>query len=290
MRTLLVIPAYRESARLPPFLVLLLQSLDERRIDCDVQVVDDGSGELEIARLRSAIIGLIQEHTRLLPLILLHKNRGKGGAVRAGLKNASRYEWVGFVDADGAIPVSEVCRILSLVKVSPSPPRALFGCRIKMLGRSIERSALRHLFGRAFASFVGPMINSQVYDSQCGLKLIPACVYRQIEPWLEEDGFCFDVEWIAALMAIDWPIEEIPIDWVDQPGSKVSLLTDTYRMLLGVRRIQRRLKVRSSQWQPFRSSSLPGLAGTQDALLPQMGMDEHEKTRMNHSTEAGSHP
>ena len=80
--------------------------------------------------------------------------------------------------------------------------------------------------------------------SQCGIKLIPAAVYRRIVAWLQEDGFCFDVELLAALLATRAPVHEVPIDWADRPGSKVSLFRDTARMFLGVRRIQ----TRSTSW------------------------------------------
>jgi dolichyl-phosphate beta-glucosyltransferase len=242
MRALLVIPAFRESKRLPPFLSLLLSALDARHLKCHVQVVDDGSGDEEAMALQTATTRLSERHARLLPIMRLDKNRGKGGAVRAGLMNAATYDWVGFVDADGAVPAEEVCRLLELASVAVKNRPALFGCRIRMLGRKIERSPFRHLVGRMFASLVGAMINSHVHDSQCGLKLLPSVAYQRIAPALQEEGFCFDVEWIAALAAIGWPIEEVPIDWSDQPGSKVSLVRDACKMLLGIQRIKARTK------------------------------------------------
>jgi hypothetical protein len=52
------------------------------------------------------------------------------------------------------------------------------------------------------------------------------------------------VELLAGLLAARAPVIEVPIDWTDRPGSKVSLLRDTTRMFLGVRRI----KERSTSW------------------------------------------
>ena len=100
--------------------------------------------------------------------------------------------------------------------------RAIFASRVKMLGRRVERSALRHYCGRLFASLVGLNINPDIYDSQCGFKLVPSKAYFRIAPWLEENGFCFDVELSAALSAANAAVEEVPIDWIDCRGSKVS--------------------------------------------------------------------
>jgi glycosyltransferase involved in cell wall biosynthesis len=242
MRCLLAIPAFHESQRLPKFLGELLAELDAAEQNCDVQVVDDGSGEEEQARLQEISADLRRVHPRLLLPCLLPRNVGKGGAVREGLKQAGKYDWVGFVDADGAVPAYEVCRLLDLAREPASPGSALFASRIRMLGRYIERSALRHLTGRAFACLVGMQITPDIYDSQCGLKLLPAAAYQRVQPLLQENGFSFDVELLAALLAAGVRIEEVPIDWMDKAGSKVSLFRDTWRMFVAVRRINLRRK------------------------------------------------
>jgi len=244
MRCLLVIPAFRESKRLPPFLAELLAHLDRASLPADVLVVDDGSGPDEQRRLIDVIATLRPQYARLLEPLCLAQNCGKGGAVRAGWEKATaEYDWVGFVDADGAIPATEVCRLLQLASNS-TEPTAIFGSRIRMLGKQIVRSSFRHLSGRIFATLVGTTISPLVYDSQCGIKLVPASIYRRIAAWLAEDGFCFDVELLAALLAARAPVIEVPIDWTDRPGSKVSFIRDSARMFLGVRRI----KERSSKW------------------------------------------
>jgi glycosyltransferase involved in cell wall biosynthesis len=236
MRCLLVIPAYRESLRLPAFLRELLPALERARLECDVLVVDDGSGGEQAGYLRDLAETLRPMHPHLLEPLCLDGNRGKGAAIRAGWALAGAREWVGFVDADGAIPVREVVRLLRTARAT-QPPAAIFGARVKMLGRCVERSALRHWSGRLFAFLVSLAISPQVYDSQCGIKLLPTTALRGIELWLREDGFCFDVELLAALETAGLPIHEVPIDWSDAPGSRVRLLRDTVRMARAVVRI-----------------------------------------------------
>jgi glycosyltransferase involved in cell wall biosynthesis len=218
----------------------MLKALDEAEIPCDIQLLMmDPARKKRRCSVRS-VERLMADHPRLLPAIYLPSNRGKGYAVRAGMENASRYTWIGFVDADGAVPASEVCRVLMICLRSSSLPRALFGSRVRMLGRRIERSFARHLAGRVFASLVGVMVSPLVYDSQCGLKMISTGAYERIRPRLQEDGFCFDVEVLAALLDSGVPVEEVPIDWCDQPGSKVSFFRDAWAMFLALRRIQAR--------------------------------------------------
>jgi glycosyltransferase involved in cell wall biosynthesis len=237
---------------LPAYLHELLPALDAARFACDVLIVDDGSGPDEAGYLRDLTETLRPAHPRLLPPLCLDENRGKGGAVRAGWELAVDCDWVGFVDADGAVPVREVIRLLTFASIV-APPTAIFGSRVRMLGRRVERSALRHWSGRFFAFLVALTVSSRVYDSQCGVKFLPAAALRHIAPWLREVGFCFDVEILAALETAGVRIEEVPIDWTDTPGSKVRLLRDTFRMALALLRISHRRR----SWMSLKAPASP---------------------------------
>lgn len=242
-RFLLVIPAYRESARLPDYLEELVSTLADARPGITIQIVDDGSGPGE----QAALLGLVTRHANsmqpsVLEPLCLPDNQGKGAAVRIGWTEGLRREaadWVGFVDADGAIPAIEVRRLIEIA-ASRANPEVLFASRIRMLGRRVERSAMRHLSGRLFATLIGNTICSEVYDSQCGFKLLPREAWQHIADELQEPGFAFDVELLAALRKSGLAIEEVPIDWIDRPGSKVRLLRDGWRMVRAVFRIKRR--------------------------------------------------
>lgn len=237
----LVIPAHKESARLPKFLRELVPAIASMPQRCRILIVDDGSGAEEQAKLEAVVADFHSDV--LLPPLLLKRNGGKGAAVRAGWKCGGESDWVAFVDADGAISATEVRRLLDFA-LAQDEPRAVFGSRVKMLGKRVERTGLRHLMGRFFAFLVGITISPEIYDSQCGVKLIPAAAYREIADLLKEDGFCFDVELLAALLARGVEIVEVPIHWSDRPGSKVSIFKDTARMFLGLDRIRRR----RTQW------------------------------------------
>jgi dolichyl-phosphate beta-glucosyltransferase len=261
MRCLLVIPAFHESARLPAYLHELLPGLARARLDCDVLIVDDGSEPNEAGYIRDLVATLQPAHPHLLPPLCLDENRGKGGAVRAGWALAEECDWVGFVDADGAVPVREVIRLLTLATIS-TPPAAIFGSRVRMLGRRVERSTLRHWTGRFFAFLVSVTVSSRVYDSQCGVKFLPTAALHRIAPWLRETGFCFDVEILAALETAGLRIEEVPIDWIDTPGSKVRLLRDTLRMAHALLRIAHRRRSWMSSKAPTSLPIKPWNTGT----------------------------
>ena len=238
---LVTIPAFNEAKRLPRFLDTLLSALSalEAAVQLHVQVVDDGSSPEEKARCRAEIHQREGEHPNLsLTFLELPQNVGKGGAILAGWRAVPDADFYLFVDSDGAVPATEVARLLTDV-LRREEPVFLFASRVKMLGKSVQRNGLRHCTGRLFAFFVGCYINSNIYDSQCGLKIVPGAHFKCIDRYLEGNRFAFDVELLAAATVHGLKMEEAPIDWYDVPGSKVSLIRDTVRMIKSVLVIRR---------------------------------------------------
>jgi len=234
----LVVPCYRESARIGAFLPELCAEMMKLGA-VQVLVVEDGSDAEEAERMRRIVDNLSAVHPCLLQLKSLPDNLGKGGAVYAGWHEHGGAEWLAFVDADGACPAVEVARLLGLRQ----PGTTLFASRIKMLGHRVDRLLKRHLLGRVYATLVSELLAVPVYDSQCGLKLVPRAAFERIADRLEVRGFAFDVELMVALLDTGCSIQEVPIDWHEVPGGKVSLLRDSWRMAQDVWSIRARRAV-----------------------------------------------
>ncbi len=230
----LVIPCFRESSRIVPFLRDLREELSADPT-VRVQVVDDGSGAEEAEKLRAIVDQARAAWPALQPLLALPANRGKGGAVYAGWAAHGGQDWLAFVDADGSCSAREVKRLLQL-----RGEGALFASRVKMLGKSIVRHWHRHLLGRVFATIASELLHIPVYDSQCGLKLVPRDAFERLQPDLQLQGFSFDVELLCALLDSGCPVREVPIDWHEVPGGKVRLLRDSWRMFRDVLAIRQK--------------------------------------------------
>jgi len=239
MSILLAIPCFNEAARLPVYLPRLLEELAAGDLPVVVEVVDDGSTHEEQRAMAQLVESLRKDHPFLRPLRSLPQNRGKGGAVHAAWSAADdSHNWLAFVDADGSLSPSETRRFLANLLQTPQTC-SWFASRIRMLGHHIDRHLSRHLIGRVFATLVGIMIDGRVYDSQCGLKAIPASHYRMIRGWLVETRFAFDVELLAALAHANLEIREFPVDWSDVAGSKVRVFRDTLSMFNALLRIRK---------------------------------------------------
>ena len=99
-------------------------------------------------------------------------NQGKAAAVRAGMRRAFEQgtRYAGYWDAALATPLEEVPRFLDVLDRTPQLT-VVFGARVQLLGRSIERSSVRHYLGRIFATVASNVLGLAVYDTQCGAKL-----------------------------------------------------------------------------------------------------------------------
>ena len=210
----IVVPCYNESARFPvgkvrDFIV---------KGSIDFVFVDDGSRDTTFEVLES----LRRDCPNRVTVLRQPTNRGKGEAIRVGMLQAMNdgYAYVGFWDADLATPLEEITHLLEVLH--DQRIQIVFGSRVKLLGRKIERKPARHYLGRVFATTVSLLLGIPVYDTQCGAKLfrVTAAACRLFDrPFLSR--WVFDVEILARHGSIDG-IYEFPLHvWKDVQGSKL---------------------------------------------------------------------
>ncbi len=244
-RTLLVIPHYRDAARVTPFLRDLVSVLPA---SFSILVSDDGSEAAEFARVADAIRAIRGGERRadaaeLLDPIRADRNRGKGASVYAGWRQglAGPYELLAFADADGAVCAREILRAWQHFGRESPGLDALIGSRQKILGRSVRRRVVRHAAGRVFATLVAAITGLDAYDTQCGFKILRRDVFAAIEPHVRAARFAFDVELLMLLAHFGFRCEEFAVDWSDQKGGKVNVLRDAIPMLAEVVAARRRM-------------------------------------------------
>jgi glycosyltransferase involved in cell wall biosynthesis len=228
MKRGLIVPCYNEERRLP---LDAIRALHRLRPDVHLFLVDDGSTDGTYAVFERALAELGREH---VTAHRLEKNSGKAEAVRIGMRTcmARGAELVGYADADFATPPEEILRLLGILEESPQY-KVVLGSRVLRLGSDIQRSPVRHILGRVFATLASNAIDVAVYDTQCGAKWFrsDAVLARALDrPF--GSRWVFDVELIARLMGRlgdrpHWPDEaflEVPVRaWRDVSGSKLRI-------------------------------------------------------------------
>jgi glycosyltransferase involved in cell wall biosynthesis len=109
----------------------------------------------------------------------LTKNLGKANAIREGLLYATNNTQLntytlGYLDFDDSILASEAQRIIALFSSKIEELNSvdtLWASRVKLNGRNIIRSNLRHFYSRILITLIGFNYPLLPYDSQCGFKL-----------------------------------------------------------------------------------------------------------------------
>ena len=227
-----VIPAYNEAHRLPPFLPSARAHLDASYgEDYEVIVVDDGSDD--------GLCEILGPGARDWPQLrwLRHEqNRGKGAAVRTGVL-ASQGELVLFADADGATPIEEQGKLAEAIRGGAD---IAVGSRL-VAAAGVKRSRTRGLAGRLFAAVAGRLLRIPVRDTQCGFKMFRGDAARRLFSLAREPRYLFDLEVLALATRLGYRIGEVPIRWQEMPGGHLRLVRDLPRILLDLWRLRRRL-------------------------------------------------
>jgi dolichyl-phosphate beta-glucosyltransferase len=225
-RVTLVVPCYNEANRLEvqQFRHYFAQNAGVRFI-----FVDDGSRDKTMDVLNLTISGFEDQAL----VLQCRTNQGKAEAVRTGVVHALtnfHQDMVGYWDADLATPLTAL-RYFAGVLDERVSIQMVFGSRVKLLGRHVERSPVRHYLGRIFATAVSIVLRLPIYDSQCGAKLFrvsPEMRHAFAEPFISK--WVFDVEILARYLNfysndpqyLAGVIYEYPLEtWTDIGGSKV---------------------------------------------------------------------
>jgi dolichyl-phosphate beta-glucosyltransferase len=238
---IIVIPCYNEATRLQ---VSTFTAFACTRPAVRFLFVNDGSTD----RTGQVLEELRQTDPQHFAIYHLAENRGKAEAVRQGLLCAFEASpvYVGYWDADLATPLDTLVAFWELLDARPDL-EMVFGARVQLLGRVIERRALRHYLGRVFATAASWTLGLRIYDTQCGAKLFRATPAMQA---LFHDPFAtrwlVDIELLARLIqarrGTDLPqaediVHEFPLpEWRDVAGSKVKAW-DFAKGLCGLARI-----------------------------------------------------
>jgi len=234
-----IIPAFNEATRLPPFAKRVTDYLEETfPARHELIVVDDGSSDKTADSVHKACANAI--------IIRQTRNTGKGGAVRTGVL-ASRGALVLFLDADGAAPIEEEFRLRQAilrgadmaigVRATLQRGHVLRSwswrrCEMELPAQNVrwEFNPFRFMFGRTFALLVEFLLGLNIRDTQCGFKMFRKEWAHFLFSRLKLRGFAFDVELLHLARRSGLIIADIPINWREIDGGKVSMLTDPILM------------------------------------------------------------
>ena len=108
-------------------------------------------------------------------------------------------------------------------------------------GSRVIRGARREVISRSYHLLLRGTLAARFSDAQCGFKAIRRDVAEQLVPMVEDGGWFFDTELLVLAQRSGLRIHEVPVDWVDDPDSRVDILQTALADLRGIARVGRAL-------------------------------------------------
>lgn len=227
----IVVPAYNEQARAKGLAVYFESNMQQVPFNWELIIVDDGSHEhlksmlLEQPYFNELFIkGLLQIHRH-------ETNRGKGAAIETGVKY-SKGKYVLTMDADLSTFPDEAFPWLTKLEHS-TDQQVLIGSR-EHKNSVVLDDVSRRITGRVFNFLIRIFLPIKIKDTQCGFKLYPSNLAKEVIMNLHEKGWAHDLEIILKLHYRKISVIEMPIKWKVSGESKISIVRDSIKMFLSL--------------------------------------------------------
>ncbi len=224
----IVIPAYNEAKRIVPTIGAISSCVSDMGFNWELIISDDGSRDNTLALVEG--LKLVNLHVIRAPT-----NEGKGSAVQRGVL-AARGRYVLFADADNSTPAEEVGRLLKTL-VNERYDVAI-GSRAAAGAHEASRSFFRRLLSGGLRTIVKYGLRFNVRDTQCGFKMYTRATAQRLHTAQTIKGFSFDLELLYLASKLGYKIAEIPVQWVEAPGSKVDGAKEARRFIQDMTKIK----------------------------------------------------
>jgi putative flippase GtrA len=224
----LVIPVYNEQTDLEPSVRRLHHYLATSfPFATRITIADNASTDRTWTIARSLA-------ERLPGVRAIHLDaKGRGRALRA-VWSRSDAQVVAYMDVDLS---TDLAALLPLVAPLLSGHSDLaIGSRLSRSAR-VVRGARRELVSRCYNLLLRATLRARFSDAQCGFKAMRADCARELLPLVEDTGWFFDTELLVLAERAGLRIHEVPVDWVDDPDSRVDLVATAIEDLRGIARV-----------------------------------------------------
>ena len=229
MKFSIIIPCYNEAKDIANNVEIVKNYLKEKAIDYELILVNDGSKDNT-----KEVIESIPDVKALSYDI----NRGKGGAVKYGIENATG-DYILFMDADLSTDISAIEKV---VELSPSYDVILGSRHAKGSIIKKKQPVMRVFIGWCCRILVKMLFHTKLKDTQCGFKAMRIDVAKQIASKQLINNFAFDVEYIYMINLNNLSMYELGITWSDDRGSTVSPIESSIKFFGDIGFIRRHRK------------------------------------------------
>ena len=224
----IVVPVYNEDASLQDSIRRLHAFLsDELPYAWRIVIADNASTDATLAIARALAFEL--DHTTVLHL----DQKGRGRALRAAW-TASDADVLCYMDVDLSTDLRALLPLVSSLIAGHS--EVAIGSRLAP-GSHVVRGRKREFISRSYNRMLHLGLRTTFSDAQCGFKAIRADAARRLLPEIEDQGWFFDTELLVLAQRRGMRIHEVAVDWIDDPDSRVDIVSTAITDLRGVLRL-----------------------------------------------------
>jgi glycosyltransferase involved in cell wall biosynthesis len=223
-----VVPVFNEEAVLENSIVRLAEYLTlEMPWTWKITIADNASTDRT-----PAIAARLSEQ---LPNVDYHRLdvKGRGHALRDAW-GASEAKVLAYLDVDLSTDLAGLPPLVAPLLSGHSD--ISIGTRLGQSSR-VSRGPKREFISRSYNFLLRRTMQVRFSDAQCGFKAIRADVAHRLLPHVEDNGWFFDTELLIIAERSGLRIHEIPVDWVDDPDSRVDIKQTAFDDVLGLVRV-----------------------------------------------------
>ena len=223
-----VVPVFNEQAVLADSIHRLHRHLrEDLPFSFRITIADNASTD-DTPRIAHALADELPD-VRVVRL----EEKGRGRALRA-VWSVSDATVLAYMDVDLSTDLAALAPLVAPL-VSGHSDLAI-GTRLGR-GSRVVRGAKREVISRCYNLLLRSTLAARFSDAQCGFKAIRADIAADLLPHVEDTGWFFDTELLVLAERSGLRIHEVPVDWIDDPDSRVDILATAIEDLKGIVRL-----------------------------------------------------
>jgi len=169
-------------------------------------------------------------------VVAVHLNlKGRGRALST-VWLASDAEVLAYMDVDLSTDLNALLPLVAPL-VSGHSDIAI-GSRLDKASR-VRRGTKREVISRCYNLLLRTTLSASFSDAQCGFKAIRADRAQRLLPYVKDTGWFFDTELLVIADRTGMRIHEVPVDWIDDPDSRVDIVATAIEDIKGIARLSR---------------------------------------------------
>jgi putative flippase GtrA len=224
----IVIPVRNEDRDLAPSVRRLHAYLDRAfPFDTRITIADNGSTDGTWAQAQA-----LAEDLSSVRAVRLERP-GRGGALRS-IWSASDADIYAYMDVDLSTDLNALLPLLAPLLSGHSD--VAIGTRLAR-GARVVRGTRREIISRCYNLLLHATLGTGFSDAQCGFKAIRADAARRLLPLTSDTGWFFDTELLVLAERAGLRIHEVPVDWIDDADSRVSVISTAVADIRGIIRL-----------------------------------------------------